>query len=159
MGESEEAEESEYDPDEKPKKGRGRPAGKKDSKKRSAKETKKDKKGKKEKDPNKPKRPLPGYFLFMADERSVVKEEHPDWKIGKELGKRWNTLDAARKKKYNDQAAKGKAKYEKKWKRIMTNDNTKTELIYDQTIFSLIPFKIFIWNINASSLYFILSKV
>merc|ERR1712030_225574 len=112
-----EAEESEYDPDEKPKKGRGRPAGKKDSKKRSAKETKADKKkGKKEKDPNKPKRPLSGYFLFMGDERAKVKEEHPDWKtgdIGKELGKRWNNLDATRKKKYTDQAAKGKAQYEK----------------------------------------------
>merc|ERR1712150_438355 len=113
----EEAEESEYDPDEKPKKGRGRPAGKKDSKKRSAKETKADKKkGKKEKDPNKPKRPLSGYFLFMGDERAKVKEEHPDWKtgdIGKELGNRWNNLDATRKKKYTDQAAKGKAQYEK----------------------------------------------
>merc|ERR1719228_2398536 len=97
----------------KTKKGRGRPAGKKDSKKRAAKDTKK---GKKEKDPNKPKRPLSGYFLFMADERNKVREEHPDWKtgdIGKELGKRWNTLDANRKKKYQDQADKAKAKYDK----------------------------------------------
>merc|ERR1712115_153184 len=56
----------------------------------------------KEKDPNKPKRPLSGYFLFMGDERSKVRDEHPDWKtgqIGKELGNRWNNLDAGRKKK------------------------------------------------------------
>merc|ERR1712112_323605 len=94
MGEEEEeetenADESEYDPDEK---------------------------AKKEKDPNKPKRPLSGYFLFMGDERNKVREEHPDWKtgeIGKELGKRWNTLDASRKKKYQDQADKAKAKYDK----------------------------------------------
>merc|ERR1712098_640766 len=59
---------------------------------------------------------LSGYFLFMADERNKVREEHPDWKtgeIGKELGKRWNTLDANRKKKYQDQADKAKAKYDK----------------------------------------------
>ena len=97
----------------------------KDSKKRAAKDTKKDKKGKKEKDPNKPKRPLSGYFLFMADERNKVREEHPDWKtgdIGKELGKSQNTLDANRKKKYQDQADKAKAKYDKEMEKIPTKD-------------------------------------
>jgi len=52
----------------------------------------------------------------MGDERSKVRDEHPDWKtgqIGKELGNRWNNLDAGRKKKYQDMADKAKAKYEK----------------------------------------------
>ena len=55
----------------------------------------------------------------MADERNKVREEHPDWKtgdIGKELGKRWNTFVANRKKKYQDQADKAKAKYEEESK-------------------------------------------
>merc|ERR1711899_343469 len=45
-----------------------------------------------------------------------VRDEHPDWKtgqIGKELGNRWNNLDAGRKKKYQDMADKAKAKYVK----------------------------------------------
>merc|ERR1712056_104050 len=53
---------------------------------------------------------------YLWVKRSKVRDEHPDWKtgqIGKELGNRWNNLDAGRKKKYQDMADKAKAKYEK----------------------------------------------
>merc|ERR1711890_129200 len=71
---------------------------------------------KKEKDPNAPKRPLSGYFLFMADERKKVTDAHPDWKVGdiaKELGSRWSNLDEKLKAKYQDKAAKDKERYAK----------------------------------------------
>lgn len=72
-------------------------------------------KSKKVKDPNAPKRPLTGYFLFMGDERAKVRASNPDFtvaEIGRELGDRWNSLDAAKKEKYQEQAAKDRARYD-----------------------------------------------
>jgi ubiquitin len=75
--------------------------------------------GKKEKDPNAPKRPLSGYFLFMGDERANVKKDNPQWGVGdiaKELGSRWNNMEDAQKKKYQEKAAKEKERYEAEMK-------------------------------------------
>lgn len=76
-------------------------------------------KGKKEKDPNAPKRGMTAYFMFMGEERKKVKEANPEFgvaEIGKELGRRWNNLDESLKGKYNEMAAKDRARYEMEMK-------------------------------------------
>lgn len=53
---------------------------------------------------------------FCQDKRKEVKEAHPEWKvgdIGKELGAMWKNVTDKEKKKYEDQAAKDKERYEK----------------------------------------------
>ena len=49
-----------------------------------------------------------GRFPRAGSERAKIKEAHPDWSlgdIGRELGKRWNALDDAGKKPFQDLAA------------------------------------------------------
>merc|ERR1711981_1509356 len=90
---------------------------------------------KKEKDPNAPKRPLSGYFLFMADERANVKKANPDWgvaDIAKELGGRWSNMDEAQKKKYQEKAAKDKERYEAEMKKY--TNNSRLDEVHDRSV-------------------------
>ena len=69
------------------------------------------------KDPNAPKRPLTAFFLYAADHRAKVREELGEGctvgDISKKIGKQWAEIDDSEKQKYQDQAAKNKAQYEK----------------------------------------------
>lgn len=72
-----------------------------------------------DKDPNKPKRAKTAFLFFTMDERPKVKEANPKATfadIGKKLGKQWNKLSAAGKKKYEEQAKTDKARYEDEMK-------------------------------------------
>ncbi len=63
-----------------------------------------------------PKRPLGAFFVFSNETRPIVKKEHPDFKIGdvgKKLGELWRDLSETDKKKYVENAAENKVKYEK----------------------------------------------
>ncbi|KAG8335613.1 Tyrosine-protein phosphatase dsp1 [Homalodisca vitripennis] len=74
------------------------------------------KKRKQMKDPNAPKRSLSAFFMFCKDERPKVKAANPDYGVGdiaKELGKRWAEVDASTKAKFEAQAEKDKARYDK----------------------------------------------
>uniref|UniRef100_A0A1B6EF17 HMG box domain-containing protein n=2 Tax=Clastoptera arizonana TaxID=38151 RepID=A0A1B6EF17_9HEMI len=85
------------------------------------------KKRKNMKDPNAPKRSLSAFFLFCKDERPKVKSANPDFGVGeiaKELGKRWAIADGETKSKYEGQAEKEKARYDKE----MTEYKKKTKL-------------------------------
>jgi len=60
------------------------------------------------KDPNQPKKPLTGYFRYLADHRKIVKAENPDLKppqLTKKCGALWRGLDPEKKKEYVDAAA------------------------------------------------------
>jgi len=66
------------------------------------------------KDVNAPKRPESAYFLFMADEREELVASgmtHKEAMV--KMGEMWGKLSAAKKKPYEDKAAKAKAKYAK----------------------------------------------
>lgn len=79
---------------------------------------------KKKKDPNAPKRALTAYFLFMADERTKVKDANPGFgvaDISKELGNRWNNMDEFQKEKYIEMAAKDRARYDAEMKEYKEN--------------------------------------
>jgi hypothetical protein len=79
----------------------------------------KEKKEKKAKDPNAPKKPMGAYMWFCKDKREDVKKAHPEWgvaDIGKELGALWKKVTDKEKKKYEEQAAKDKERYEKESK-------------------------------------------
>ena len=63
-----------------------------------------------------PKRPLGAFFVFSNETRPIVKKEHPDFKIGdvgKKLGELWRDLSETDKKKYVENAAENKVKYDK----------------------------------------------
>ncbi|KAE9618572.1 hypothetical protein Lal_00047467 [Lupinus albus] len=72
---------------------------------------------KKIKDPNMPKRPATAFFLFLDDFRKSFKEENPDSKdvkrVGKEGGEKWRSMTDEEKKPYLDKFAELKAEYEK----------------------------------------------
>lgn len=74
-------------------------------------------KKKRKKDPNAPKRSLSAYMLFAADERAVVKKEHPDMQskeIVTEIGVRWvaaKNRNDPRVKHYETRAAEDAEKY------------------------------------------------
>jgi len=76
-------------------------------------------KKKRTKDPDAPKRPLSAFFWFCNDERPKAKATLPDSTVGdvaKELGRRWNACTEDQKAKYEQLAAKDKARYEKELK-------------------------------------------
>ncbi len=97
----------------------------------TAKATKKNGKRAPPKEGDKPKKALTAFFLYSAEERPKLKDdeqymsENKDGKLvtdigklGKELGRRWRTLDEAKKAKWTDLAAEMKTQYEvnvKKW--------------------------------------------
>ena len=73
-------------------------------------------KNKRRKDPNAPKKAKSSYLFFCADKRGSVMEENPGVKnteIISELGRLWQELDTRSRSKYDKQAAKDKARYEK----------------------------------------------
>eukprot|EP01065_Artemidia_motanka_P042726 TRINITY_DN5777_c0_g1_i1.p1 TRINITY_DN5777_c0_g1~~TRINITY_DN5777_c0_g1_i1.p1 ORF type:complete len:217 (+),score=77.53 TRINITY_DN5777_c0_g1_i1:79-651(+) len=62
-----------------------------------------------------PKRPLTAYFMFLADHREEITKacgSNNPAQVSKEAGKRWSEISPADKKKYDDQVAKAKTKYE-----------------------------------------------
>lgn len=69
------------------------------------------------KDPNAPKRGKSAYFFFMDDERPKQKAAHPTASVAelaKFMGAEWNKIkETGAAKKYQDLAAKDKARYEK----------------------------------------------
>ena len=74
---------------------------------------------KKEKDPNAPKRPMSSYFLFLNERRETLKKEKPELKMGEQtkvMTTEWKAMDAKKKKKYEDLAAKDKERYESEMK-------------------------------------------
>jgi len=73
-------------------------------------DTKKVKGEKKPKDKNKPKRPLSGYFRFVAEFRKA-NSQLKLMEVTKAAGAKWMVLGAAKKKKYIDAAALEIAKY------------------------------------------------
>jgi hypothetical protein len=91
----------------------------KPAKKEKAEKPAKEKKEKKVKDPNAPKKNMGAYMWFSKDKRGELKEAHPEWgvaDIGRECGALWKKLTDKEKKKYEDQAAKDKERYEKEMK-------------------------------------------
>merc|ERR1712071_441256 len=77
---------------------------------------------KKVRDPNCPKKPSTAFFLFMADNRERIKQEHPGIapaQIGKILGGEWKVFDPVQKGEYEriyegnlEQWRKDKAAYD-----------------------------------------------
>lgn len=66
------------------------------------------------KDPNAPKKPLTGYFRYLADQRPALAEQGLKvGEIAKKVGAEWKALPAKQKKPYLDAAAKDKVAYEK----------------------------------------------
>mmetsp|Transcript_63221 Transcript_63221/g.150763 ORF Transcript_63221/g.150763 Transcript_63221/m.150763 type:complete len:133 (-) Transcript_63221:185-583(-) len=68
-------------------------------------------------DENKVKRPLTSYFLFCAEQRALLAEQHPKELAplsGKELGIMWKELTEEEQQRYKDQYAVNKAKYDAK---------------------------------------------
>jgi len=59
----------------------------------------------------------PAFFLYAADFRQTVRDGLPEGstvgEVAKELGRRWGELGDDEKAKYQEQAEKNKAQYEK----------------------------------------------
>lgn len=69
------------------------------------------------KDENAPKKPLSGYFMFLAANRESVKEEFPDLTHKeqlKKLGEMWSTIEADEKAEWQAKNSKAKEEYAKK---------------------------------------------
>jgi len=69
---------------------------------------------KKLKDPSAPKRPLSAFMLFSQEERPRVLADLGNLslgEVGSELGKRWTSLDAEAKGKYDEKSMKEKERY------------------------------------------------
>ncbi|KMZ65179.1 High mobility group B protein 2 [Zostera marina] len=68
-------------------------------------------------DPKKPKKPPTAFFYFLADFRKSFKEQNPDVKtmreIGKACGEKWNTMIFDEKVAYYDIATEKRAAFEK----------------------------------------------
>lgn len=61
-------------------------------------------------------RPMTAYFLWLQENRESIKKANPNasvTEISKLAGVEWGKLSASDKKKYEDAAAKDKARYEK----------------------------------------------
>ena len=71
---------------------------------------------KNKKDPDAPKRPRTAYIYFCEDQRTVLKNKHPEMtqvQLMSKLGEIWGALTEKKKQKYHDQAAKDKVRYTK----------------------------------------------
>ena len=82
------------------------------------------KKTKKKKAEGEPKKGKSAYIFFCADERPIIKEEHPDMhakEILAELGGRWKKLSD--KEQYNKLAAEDKKRYEEDMKNYVPKDD------------------------------------
>ena len=66
-------------------------------------------------DENKVKRPTSAYFYYCNDRRESLKKEEPSLSMTdstKKMSEEWKNLDAKKRKKYDDLAAKDKERYE-----------------------------------------------
>ena len=84
------------------------------------------KKTKKKKAEGEPKKGKSAYIFFCADERPIIKEEHPDMpakEILAELGARWKKLSEEDKEQYNKLAAEDKKRYEEDMKNYVPKDD------------------------------------
>eukprot|EP00613_Pedinella_sp_CCMP2098_P071977 CAMPEP_0171913252 /NCGR_PEP_ID=MMETSP0993-20121228/11615_1 /TAXON_ID=483369 /ORGANISM="non described non described, Strain CCMP2098" /LENGTH=754 /DNA_ID=CAMNT_0012547207 /DNA_START=29 /DNA_END=2293 /DNA_ORIENTATION=- len=75
---------------------------------------KKKRKVKAKKDPNAPKKPLTGYFIFMATAREGVKAENPEasvGELGKLMGAKWKALSDEEKAPFNEKSEAAKEEY------------------------------------------------
>lgn len=83
-------------------------------KERKEKKAKKEKKEKKEKKTKKDKKPLSAYMLFNQEVSKKIKAECPEKEfkdIGKEVGARWTTMDAAARAPYETKAKEQKEEW------------------------------------------------
>lgn len=67
-------------------------------------------------DEHKVKRPTSAYFYYCNERREACKKECPDMSMTdqtKKMSEEWRNLDAKKRKKYDDLAAKDKERYEK----------------------------------------------
>lgn len=72
--------------------------------------------------PAAPKRPLSGYFVFLAEVRPKVVKEHPKFtnkEVISECGKQWNSLSEAKRKPYQEKSDALKTKYESDLKKYI----------------------------------------
>ena len=74
---------------------------------------------------------MTAFFLYAADHRAKVREELGEGctvgDISKKIGKQWAEIDDDEKQKYQDQAAKNKAQYEKNKEVILEKQRTNYE--------------------------------
>uniref|UniRef100_A0A915CVU5 HMG box domain-containing protein n=1 Tax=Ditylenchus dipsaci TaxID=166011 RepID=A0A915CVU5_9BILA len=83
------------------------------------------KKRRQKKDPNAPKKALSAFFFFSNEKRSMVQQEHPEFKVGQiaqELGKYWKALTDEQRQVYERRAAEDKARYDEEM-RIFRQQN------------------------------------
>jgi hypothetical protein len=69
---------------------------------------------KKDKDPNAPKRARSAYIIFSGEEGKKIRKAHPEMSapdVMREIGRRWGTLDASDKVRYEEDAAADKERY------------------------------------------------
>jgi len=74
------------------------------------------KKKKVKKDPDAPKRPMTAYFMYMNEQRPLIKQENPDIKFGEiaqVISKKFKALTEDQQEKYNKLASKDKERYKK----------------------------------------------
>ncbi|CAA7403937.1 unnamed protein product [Spirodela intermedia] len=68
-------------------------------------------------DPKKPKKPPTAFFYFLDDFRKIFKEQNPDVKsmrdIGKACGEKWKTMSFEEKVAYYDRATDKRAEFDK----------------------------------------------
>jgi len=95
------------------------------------KKKKKKKKEKKAKDPNAPKKPQTAFFVYLREQRQVVKDKNPTMKpkeLVSELGRLWKEMSDEDKKEFKDKAELEKTKYKeevKKYEENKANGNDK----------------------------------
>ncbi|KAH3820554.1 hypothetical protein DPMN_122298 [Dreissena polymorpha] len=87
--------------------------------------------GKKAKDPNKPKRSTSAYFYYLAFCREEAKKAGKSIskiaEFTKECSEKWRNLDAKGKKRFDEQAANDKARYDKEMSSYTGGKSSKTK--------------------------------
>ncbi|KAI1697141.1 HMG (high mobility group) box domain-containing protein [Ditylenchus destructor] len=87
------------------------------------------KKKRQKKDPNAPKKALSAFFFFSNDKRSMVQQEHPDYKVGQiaqELGKYWKALSDEERQIYERRAQEDKGRYEEEMRIYRQQEGNNT---------------------------------
>ena len=80
-------------------------------------------KEKKERHPDQPKRPLTSYFLFMQDQRPIVRKKHPALKgteVNTKISELWKTVSTKDKKRYEERALVLKKEWAQKMEEFKT---------------------------------------
>lgn len=87
-------------------------------------------KGKKQKDPNAPKKGMSAFMIFSQENRSKIKEAHPDATfadIGKKVGESWRGLSEKHKVTYNNKSEADKVRYQKALTEYSKSDETEEQ--------------------------------